>query len=104
MRRWLALVAWVGSVLAVAGWITYLAVIGLDRADQLSSVVGTILAAVFGVAGLIVAVRTWRGSAPGGENAAAAPIQINQASGGATVYGVQGGNLVAGDAGPSDER
>ena len=103
-RRLWALAALLGSIVVVAGWITFLAVIGLDRADQLSSVIGAILAAVFGVAGLVVAVRTWPRSAPSGENRPAAPIQINQASGGATVYGVQGGNLVAGDSGPPDER
>ncbi|GAA4709331.1 hypothetical protein [Phytohabitans rumicis] len=109
-RRLWALAALLGAVLAVAGWIVYLATIGLDRADQLSSVVGAILAAVVGVAGLVVAFRTWpRGrieppAGAGGEVPPAAPVQINQASGAATMFSVQGGDLIIGEPGPSDER
>lgn len=102
LRLW-ALAAFLGSVLAVAGWVVYIAMIGLERADQLSSVVGAILAAVFGVAGLVVGVRGWRRD-PGGDTAPAAPLQINQASGGATVYAVQGGNLTVQDPRRADER
>jgi hypothetical protein len=102
MKRYGAVAAVSGCALVVAGWIVYLVTVGLDRADKLSSVVGAILAAVFGTAGLVIAYRTWRSSPSGGDAPPAAPIQINQASGNATVQGVQGGNLIVGDPGPPD--
>jgi hypothetical protein len=94
-RRWWALTVSLGALL-LAGWIVFLVTVGLDRADRVSSVVAAILTALFGVAGLVVALRTRPGPPPA--------VQINEASGNGTVYGVQGGDLIIGDPGPRDYR
>jgi hypothetical protein len=44
----------------------------------------------------VVALRTRPGPPPA--------VQINEASGNGTVYGVQGGDLIIGDPGPRDDR
>ncbi|SNT64032.1 Dolichyl-phosphate-mannose-protein mannosyltransferase [Asanoa hainanensis] len=95
-RRWWSLAAVLG-VVVLAGWIVFLVMVGRAGADQLSSVVGTILTAFFGVASLVAAIRkrSQRPSDP--ESTSPAPVQINQASGDGTVYGVQGGDLFVGD-------
>ena len=85
-----------GCALLLGGWILFLARNGLDRADQLSSVAGAILTAVLGVAGVWAALRPPGREKPG-------PIQVNQASGNATMYNVQGGDLKIGESAGSDE-
>jgi len=96
-RRWLwASVTIIGCALLLGGWIVFLARNGLDRADQLSSVAGAILTAVLGAAGLWAALRPAAGEKAG-------PVQINQASGNATMYNVQGGDLKIGESAGPDE-
>ncbi|XVU27201.1 hypothetical protein ACQPZJ_09210 [Actinoplanes sp. CA-054009] len=95
-RRLWASMTIVGCVVLLGGWIAFLARNGLDRADQLSSVVGAIIAAVLGIAALWVALR------PASSNDAG-PVQINQASGNATMYNVQGGDLTVGEPAGPDE-
>lgn len=87
----------VGCALLLGGWIAFLARNGLNRADQLSSVVGTILTVVLGVAGLWAALRPSPREKPG-------PTQFNQASGNATMYNVQGGDLKIGESADPDEK
>lgn len=112
--------------LALGGWLIFLAGEGLDRADQWSSVVGAVAAVLLGLGGLVIGALSWRearranerpavppgasprapsSTSPGGPTAGpapvtappAGPVQLNLASGDATVYGVQGGNLYLGD-------
>ena len=97
-RWWLASITIIGCALLLGGWIVFLARNGLDRADRLSSVAGAILTAVLGVAGLWAALRP--PSAPGEK---AGGVQINRASGNATMYNVQGGDLKIGDPARPDE-
>lgn len=85
----------VGCALLLGGWIAFLARNGLDRADQLSSVAGAILTFVLGAAGLWAALRP-----PAAEKG---PVQINRASGNATMYNVQGGDLKIGESAGPDE-
>lgn len=86
----------IGCALLLGGWIAYLARNGLDRADQLSSVAGAVLTFVLGAAGLWAALRPGAGEKAG-------PVQINQASGHATMYNVQGGDLTIGESAGPDE-
>ncbi|MFF5082567.1 hypothetical protein ACFY36_36450 [Actinoplanes sp. NPDC000266] len=95
-RRLWASMTIVGCVLLLGGWIAFLARNGLDRADQLSSVVGAIIAAALGVAGLWAALRPASGQDAG-------QVQINQASGNATMYNVQDGDLHTGAPARPDE-
>jgi hypothetical protein len=91
-----ASMAIVGCALLLGGWIAFLARNGLDRADQLSSVAGAILSGLLGVVGLWAALRPASGKKAG-------PVQINQASGNATMYNVQGGDLKIGESAGPDE-
>src|SRR4051812_38799516 len=95
-RWWLASITIIGCALLLGGWIVFLARNGLDRADRLSSVAGAILTAVLGVAGLWAALRPASTEKTG-------DVQINQASGNATMYNVQGGDLTIGDPAAPDE-
>lgn len=85
-----------GCALLLGGWIVFLAHNGLDRADKLSSVAGVIVTVVLGGAGLWA---TLRGGPP-----EKGPVQVNRASGNATMYNVQGGDLKIGDPAGPDER
>ncbi|MBL7259775.1 hypothetical protein [Paractinoplanes lichenicola] len=92
-RRWLwASMTMVGCGLLLTGWIVFLTRNGLDRADKLSSVAGVLVAVVLGVVGVLISLRAG-GGGPG-------PVQINTASGNATMYTVQGGDLKIGDPDP----
>lgn len=109
-RRLWAGTALLACTLAAGGWAAVLiARAGLDDADKLSSVLGGAVAVVCGVAALWVAIRARqeaRQPPPQPQpDTGAGPVQINSASGQATVYGVQGGNLTIGEpAAPSDRQ
>lgn len=87
-RRLWASITIVGCALLLGGWIAFLARNGLDRADQLSSVAGVVVAVILGVLGVWMSAR--------GGGGPPAPTQVNNASGNATMYNVQGGDLKIG--------
>ena len=103
-RRWWAVTALLGCALIAGAWAVVLITrAGLDDADKLSSVLGGSASVVLSAAALWIAVRSRQDAAPPAEPPAG-PVQINTASGQATVNAVQGGDLSIGDAAGPDDR
>ncbi|MEV0900512.1 hypothetical protein [Actinoplanes sp. NPDC049802] len=102
-RFWTVTALLVCSVL-LAAWTVFLLRLGLDKADQASSVLSAILTAGFGVAGVWLALASRRpptppsSPSPSPSPETSGQVQINRAQDQGRVYGVQNGTMNIGDA------